>query len=60
LLKFGIESCDLTSKEAEKYYIECQNSWNKNILSIKDRLMIEQDINKKKLLTKLLEKFTKI
>jgi serine/threonine-protein kinase HipA len=26
LLKFGIESCDLTSKEAEKYYIECQNS----------------------------------
>jgi len=60
LLKFGIESCDFTSKEAEKYYMECQNSLNKNILSIKDRLMMEQDINKKKLLTKLLEKFAKI
>ena len=58
LLKFGRESCDLTPKEAEKYYDDCSLSLEKNIRLIEDRLSIESDSSKRELLIKLLEKFT--
>jgi len=57
LVKFGIESCDLTPKEADSYYMECIDALQKNILHIEHRLSLEDNRNKKEMLIKLLEVF---
>lgn len=60
LLKFGIQSCDLTQKEAEQYYVECIESLNSITEKIEKRLSMEKDVDKKNILNKLLNNFKKL
>lgn len=59
LLKFGVQSCDLTPKEAEKYHQECVKSFEKNIVDIQNRLLAENSIHKRDMLTRLLKIYTR-
>ena len=58
LLKFGIQSCDLSQKETQNCYNECIIALDKNIQLIKKRLTTEKDMAKKEILMRLLDIFT--
>lgn len=57
LMKFGVDSCNLTLKEAGLYFEECISSLDNTIKEIENRLVKEEDENKQEILKKLLEKF---
>jgi len=57
LLKFGMQSCDLTNKEVNSCFKECQISLENVLGEIKQRIQIEKDIDKLEVLNKLVESF---
>ena len=53
LLRFGIESCLLSNKEANEYYDECLNAMYKVADELKPRISSEKNGDKRELLEKL-------
>ena len=53
LLRFGIESCLLSNKEAHEYYDECLNAMYKVADELKPRISSEKNGDKRELLEKL-------
>jgi len=58
LLKFGMQNCNLTSKEANEFFDECVCAMRDVYTEIQERLNVEDDIDKKEILQKLIEVFT--
>ena len=58
LLKFGIQNCNLVSKEANEYFDECVCAMRDVYTEIQKRLNAEDDIDKKEILEKLVEILT--
>lgn len=58
LIKFGIQNCNLMSKEASEYFNECVNAIKDVFCEIQKRLNLEDDIDKKEILEKLVKIFT--
>ncbi|MCX6051039.1 MAG: type II toxin-antitoxin system HipA family toxin [Campylobacterales bacterium] len=54
LLRFGMESCNLTNNEANKYYEECLSAMNKVANEIALRIKHEKNSDKREVLEKLL------
>jgi serine/threonine-protein kinase HipA len=57
LLRFGVQSCELTQSEANSCFEVCVNSLKKVLEDIKQRESKEQDKDKKEILEKLIERF---
>jgi len=57
LIKFGMESCELSLKDANILYDECQNAFDKIIIQIRDKIKVEKDLEVKSFLEKLLQKW---
>jgi serine/threonine-protein kinase HipA len=57
LLEFGMQSCDLSNKEVNRCFNECQISLRSILNIIKDRVLIEKNIDKKRLLDGLIQRF---
>lgn len=57
LLKFGMQSCDLGNKEANRCFDECQVSLRNILNEIKDRVIQEDNIDKKEILNRLIQRF---
>lgn len=53
LIRFGIQTCDLTKKEIETAIIECENSISYTIKDIEKRLEFEENEDKIEVLEKL-------
>ncbi len=53
LIRFAIESCDLSLKESNELYDKCINSLKKVILEIKEKIKDEKDTNTIEFLEKL-------
>ncbi len=58
LLKFGMQNCNLMSKEANEYFDECVCSMRDVYTEIQKRLNAEDDIDKREILEKLVEILT--
>ncbi|PUE63340.1 type II toxin-antitoxin system HipA family toxin [Arcobacter caeni] len=57
LLRFGVQSCDLTQSEVESCFEMCVNSLKTVLKEIKQRELKEQDKDKKEILNILIERF---
>lgn len=57
LLRFGVQTCNLTQSEAKSCFEMCVNSLEKVLKEIKQREIKEQDKDKKEILEKLIEIF---
>lgn len=57
LIRFGIETCDLSSKEANDLYAECLTALNKICVAINQRLKNEENIEVIKMLSAMTDIF---
>ena len=59
LIRFAVESCDLSKQEANLAYEECLKALEKNISIMQRRIAVEENSKKKEIVKKLVKIFSK-